>query len=60
MGWFDDHHPMGQAAEDDIMEALDAIGGKWQKDPPKASSSSSSRNVKRIERPGAEWGIYFY
>ncbi|KAF7983014.1 hypothetical protein HWV62_24646 [Athelia sp. TMB] len=51
MGWFDDNHPMGQAAEDAMDEAMDAMS-KWQKDPPKATSS---RTPKRVERPGAEW-----
>ncbi|KAF7980141.1 hypothetical protein HWV62_39583 [Athelia sp. TMB] len=54
MGWFDDNHPMGQAAEDAMDEAMDAMS-KWQKDPPKATSS---RTPKRVERPGAEWGEY--
>lgn len=57
MGWFDDNHPNGQAAEDEMMEMFGP--GKWQKDTPKASGSSS-RTTKRIERPGAEWGqLYF-
>lgn len=59
MGWFDDNHPMGQAAqdrEDEMMEELGVVG-KWQRDPPKASGSSS-RAPKRVERPGAEWGMY--
>lgn len=52
MGWFDDNHPMGQAAEDRMNEAMDSLS-EWQKDPPKATSS---RLQKRVERPGAEWG----
>ncbi|KZP12969.1 hypothetical protein FIBSPDRAFT_960911 [Athelia psychrophila] len=51
MGWFDDNHPMGQAAEDRMNDAIDGMS-KWQKDPPKATSS---RPPKRVERPGAEW-----
>lgn len=54
MGWFDDNHPMGQAAEDAAHEAFEAFAGKWQRDPPKALSSRVP--PKRLERPGAEWG----
>lgn len=53
MGWFDDNDPNGQAAQDEITGMFGP--GKWQKDPPKASGSSS-RAPKRIERPEAEWG----
>ncbi|KAF7980142.1 hypothetical protein HWV62_39585 [Athelia sp. TMB] len=52
MGWFDDNHPMGRAAEEEcdfmaneVFELLQA----WQK--PKFS-----RPPKRVERLGAEWG----
>ncbi|KAK7046666.1 hypothetical protein R3P38DRAFT_2875115 [Favolaschia claudopus] len=53
MGWFDDNHPMGSAADDEMEAAMDAMGwNKWHKDPQPAGGSSEPA---RVERPESEW-----
>ncbi|KAJ7151142.1 hypothetical protein C8R46DRAFT_1123408 [Mycena filopes] len=53
MGWFDDNHPMGSRAEEEMEDAIESMGwNKWYKDPQPAGGSSEPA---RVERPESEW-----
>ncbi|KAJ7512068.1 hypothetical protein B0H11DRAFT_1949620 [Mycena galericulata] len=53
MGWFDDNHPMGSRADEEMEDAIEAMGwNKWYKDPQPAGGASEPA---RVERPESEW-----
>ncbi|KAJ7484759.1 hypothetical protein FB451DRAFT_92159 [Mycena latifolia] len=53
MGWFDDNHPMGARAEEEMDAAIEAMGwNKWYTDPQPAGGASAPA---RVERPESEW-----
>ncbi|KAJ7695453.1 hypothetical protein B0H17DRAFT_1272049 [Mycena rosella] len=53
MGWFDDHHPMGSRADEEMEDAIEAMGfNRWYKDPQPAGGAGEPA---RVERPESEW-----
>jgi hypothetical protein len=53
MGWFDDNHPMGSRADEEMGAAIEAMGlNKWYRDPQPAGGSSEPA---KVERPESEW-----
>ncbi|KAJ6571730.1 hypothetical protein B0H19DRAFT_1231423 [Mycena capillaripes] len=53
MGWFDDNHPMGSRADEEMEAAIEAMGwNKWYRDPQPAGGAAEPT---RVERPESEW-----
>jgi hypothetical protein len=53
MGWFDDNHPMGSRADEEMEAAIESMGfNKWYRDPQPASGASEPA---RVEHPESEW-----
>lgn len=53
MGWFDDNHPMGSRADEEMEAAIESMGfNKWYRDPQPAGGASEPA---RVEHPESEW-----